>query len=136
MWMNTMRLNRLNTEFSRFVVVGVINTLTYYSIYLVLHKLAGMPYLLAHILGFLISLNASFFLNSYVTYRVRPTLKKYLYFPLTQVVNISVSTVLIYVFVEFVHLSSFIAPIGAVLFTVPITFIVSSRIMKGPASSK
>ncbi len=136
MWMNTMRLNRLNTEFSRFVVVGVINTLTYYSIYLVLHKLAGMPYLLAHILGFLISLNASFFLNSYVTYRVRPTLKKYLYFPLTQVVNISVSTVLIYVFVEFVHLSSFIAPFGAVLFTVPITFIVSSRIMKGPASSK
>ncbi len=136
MWMNTMHLNRLNTEFSRFVVVGVINTLTYYSIYLVLHKLAGMSYLLAHILGFLISLNASFFLNSYVTYRVRPTLKKYLYFPLTQVVNISVSTVLIYVFVEFVHLSSFIAPFGAVLFTVPITFIVSSRIMKGPASSK
>lgn len=136
MWMNTMHLNRLNTEFSRFVVVGVINTLTYYSIYLVLHKLAGMPYLLAHILGFLISLNVSFFLNSYVTYRVKPTLKKYIYFPLTQVVNISVSTVLIYIFVEFFHLSSFIAPFGAVLFTVPITFIVSSRIMKGPARSK
>lgn len=131
-----MRINRLNTEFSRFVVVGVINTITYYSIYLVLHKLVGMPYLFAHILGFLISLNISFFLNSYVTYKVKPTIKKYLYFPLTQVVNISVSTFLIYVFVEFVHLSSYVAPFGAVLFTVPITFIVSSRILKGPASSK
>jgi putative flippase GtrA len=134
--MNTMHLKRLNTEFTRFIVVGVINTITYYSIYLLLHKLAGLPYLLAHILGFFISLNVSFFLNSYVTYKVKPTIKKYLYFPLTQVVNMSVSTVLIYVFVEFIHLSSTIAPFAAVLFTVPITFIVSSRIMKGPASSK
>lgn len=131
-----MHLNRLNTEFNRFVVVGVINTITYYSIYLMLHKGAGLPYLLAHVLGFIISLNVSFFLNSYVTYKVKPTIKKYLYFPLTQVVNISVSTALIYVFVEFIHLSSNIAPFAAVLFTVPITFIVSSRIMKGPASSK
>ncbi|MBB5179724.1 putative flippase GtrA [Planomicrobium koreense] len=131
-----MHLKRLNTEFNRFVVVGVINTLTYYSIYLLLHKGAGLPYLLAHVLGFLISLNVSFFLNSYVTYKVKPTLKKYLYFPLTQVVNMSVSTVLIYVFVEFMHLSSNIAPFAAVLFTVPITFLVSSRIMKGPPRSK
>lgn len=131
-----MHLKRLNTEFNRFVVVGVINTLTYYSIYLLLHKGAGLPYLLAHVLGFLISLNVSFFLNSYVTYKVKPTLKKYLYFPLTQVVNMSVSTVLIYVFVEFIHLSSNIAPFVAVLFTVPITFLVSSRIMKGPPRSK
>lgn len=131
-----MLLKRLNTEFNRFVAVGVINTITYYSIYLLLHKGAGLPYLLAHVLGFIISLNVSFFLNSYVTYKVKPTIKKYLYFPLTQVVNISVSTALIYVFVEFVHLNSNIAPFAAVLFTVPITFIVSSRIMKGPASSK
>lgn len=131
-----MRLNRLNTEFTRFIVVGVINTITYYSIYLLLLKGAGLPYLLAHVLGFIISLNVSFFLNSYVTYKVKPTIKKYLYFPLTQIVNISVSTALIYLFVEFIRLSSNIAPFAAVLFTVPITFIVSSRIMKGPARSK
>lgn len=131
-----MLLNRLNTEFNRFVVVGVINTITYYSIYLMLHKWAGLSYLLAHVLGFLISLNVSFFLNSYVTYKVKPTLKKYLLFPLTQLVNMSVSTILIYVFVEFFHLSSSIAPFAAVLFTVPITFLVSTRIMKGPARSK
>lgn len=131
-----MLLNRLNTEFNRFVVVGVINTITYYSIYLMLHKWAELSYLSAHVLGFLISLNVSFFLNSYVTYKVKPTFKKYLLFPLTQLVNMSVSTILIYVFVEFFHLSSSIAPFAAVLFTVPITFLVSTRIMKGPARSK
>lgn len=136
MWMNTMNFNKLNTEFTRFIAVGVINTMTYYSIYLVLHNLFSMPYLLAHIVGFLISLNVSFFLNCYVTYRIRPTLKKYLYFPLTQVVNMSVSTVLIFIFVEFLRLNSNIAPFAAVLFTVPITFIVSSKILKDKAVAK
>lgn len=129
-----MRMNSmsklLNTEFVRFVIVGVINTLTYYSIYLVLHNIFDLPYLAAHLAGFFISLNISFFLNTYVTYRVRPTWKKYLAFPLTQVVNISVSTALIFIFVEFLSLSSNIAPFAAVLFTVPITFIISSKILK------
>lgn len=136
MWMNTMSLKALNTEFTRFVFVGVVNTLSYYTIYLVLHNIFSLPYLLAHIVGFLISLNISFFLNCYVTYRIKPTLKKYLYFPLTQVVNISVSTVLIFVFVEFLHLNSNIAPFAAVLFTVPITFVVSGKILKDTAHPK
>lgn len=128
-----MNIKRLNTEFTRFVVVGVINTLTYYAIYLVLHNIFSFPYLFAHIVGFIISLNISFFLNCYVTYKIKPTLKKYLYFPLTQVVNMSVSTILIFIFVEFLRLNSNIAPFAAVLFTVPITFIISSKILKDPA---
>ncbi|TWT27448.1 GtrA family protein [Planomicrobium sp. CPCC 101110] len=128
-----MDIKRLNTEFTRFVVVGVINTFTYYSIYLVLHNVFSFPYLWSHLVGFIISLNVSFFLNCYVTYKIKPTLKKYLYFPLTQVVNMSVSTILIFIFVEFLHLDSNIAPFAAVLFTVPITFIVSSKILKGTA---
>ncbi|MDN7244999.1 GtrA family protein [Planococcus shenhongbingii] len=126
-----MSLNALNTEFTRFIFVGVINTATYYSIYLVLHNIFSLPYLLAHIVGFIISLNISFFLNCYVTYRTKPTLKKYLYFPLTQVVNMSVSTALIFIFVEYLHLNSNIAPFAAVLFTIPITFVISSKILKG-----
>lgn len=131
-----MTFNRLNTEFTRFIAVGVINTGTYYAIYLLLHNVFSMPYLLAHLIGFIISLNVSFFLNSYVTYKVKPTLKKYLLFPLTQVVNMSVSTLLIYIFVEFLQIDSNIAPFAAVLFTIPITFIVSSKIMKHPVRTK
>src|SRR5690606_15509024 len=134
--MNTMSLKALNTEFTRFIFVGVVNTMSYYTIYLVLHNVFALPYLLAHIVGFLISLNISFFLNCYVTYRIKPTLKKYLYFPLTQVVNMSVSTALIFVFVEFLQLNSNIAPFAAVLFTVPITFAVSGKILKDTAQPK
>lgn len=125
-----MNIKALNTEFTRFVFVGAVNTLSYYSIYLLLHNAVSWPYLAAHIVGFLISLNISFFLNCYVTYQIKPTLKKYLYFPLTQVVNISVSTILIFVFVEFLQLNSNIAPFAAVLFTIPVTFFVSGKILK------
>ena len=131
-----MSLKALNTEFTRFVFVGVINTLSYYSIYLVLHNVFSLSYLLAHIVGFLISLNISFFLNCYVTYRIKPTLKKYLYFPLTQVVNMSVSTALIFIFVEFLQFNSNIAPFAAVLFTIPITFVVSGKILKDTVHPK
>ncbi|MDN5709864.1 MAG: GtrA family protein [Planococcus sp. (in: firmicutes)] len=131
-----MNLKRFNTEFTRFVFVGVVNTLSYYSIYLFLHNVLDWAYMLSHIIGFLISLNISFFLNTYVTYRVKPTLKKYLYFPLTQVVNMSVSTFLIFIFVEFLHINSNIAPFAAVIFTIPVTFVVSGKILKAPAQSK
>src|SRR5690606_17952429 len=119
MWMNTMNFKKMNTEFTRFLFVGVINTLSYYSIYLILHNAFSLPYMAAHLIGFLISLNISFFLNTYVTYKVKPTLKKYLFFPLTQVVNMSVSTILIFIFVEYLKLNSNIAPFAAVIFTVP-----------------
>lgn len=131
-----MNLKRLNTEFTRFVFVGVVNTLSYYSIYLFLHNVLDWAYMLSHVTGFLISLNISFFLNTYVTYRVKPTLKKYLYFPLTQVVNMSVSTFLIFIFVEFLHINSNIAPFAAVIFTIPVTFVVSGKILKAPVQSK
>lgn len=134
--MTMQKLKLLNTEFTRFLVVGVINTVSYYSIYLLLHNLFSFPYLLAHITGFLISLNVSFFLNTYITYKVKPTLKKYLFFPLTQVVNMSVSTILIFIFVEYLNFNSNIAPFVAVIFTVPITFIISSKIMKDPVRQK
>lgn len=131
-----MNLKRLNTEFTRFVFVGVVNTLSYYAIYLFLHNVLDWAYMLSHIIGFLISLNISFFLNTYVTYRVKPTLKKYLYFPLTQVVNMSVSTILIFIFVEFLNINSNIAPFAAVIFTIPVTFIVSGKILKAPVQQK
>lgn len=136
MRMSTMSFKVVNTEFSRFIAVGMVNTASYYAIYLILHNAFSLPYLLAHVVGFLISLNISFFLNCYVTYRIKPTLKKYVYFPLTQVVNVSVSTAFIFIFVEFLHLNSNIAPFVAVLFTIPLTFVVSGKILKDTAHPK
>ncbi|WP_281975179.1 GtrA family protein [Halobacillus litoralis] len=123
-------MSKWNNEFTRFVVVGGLNTANYYLFYVLFYNFLGWFYLLSHILAFFISMVISFFLNVYFTYKVKPTLGKFLMFPFTQVVNMSVSSLLIYLFVDMLHWNGNIAPLAAVIFTVPITFLVTSKILK------
>jgi putative flippase GtrA len=123
-------MKKINFEFFRFVIVGGINTGTYYCIYLSLLIWAGFNYMAAHLTGFVISLVASFFLNCYFTFKTKPTLSKFLQFPLTQLFNVAMSSILIYVFVEVFSLSSAIAPIAALFVTVPVTYVVTGKILK------
>ncbi|MFE7167755.1 GtrA family protein [Streptomyces sp. NPDC057616] len=110
-----------------FAVIGVVNTGTYYCAYLPL--LTRIPYLVAHILATAISLTGSFFLNARFTYRTRPTLRKFLLFPLTNAANFVITTAGVYVLVDLLHLSSRWAPLLASLGAIPVTFVVSRRIM-------
>jgi putative flippase GtrA len=117
-------------EFIRFAIVGCINTGTYYVLYLLFNEVFGWNYLPSHITAFILSMIGSFYLNSYYTYKTKPTLKKFLQFPLTYVVNITVSTLFLYVFVHIFKMSELIAPIISVFFTIPFTFMLSGKILK------
>ena len=130
MWKGRKIMRFIHHEFVRFVIVGVINTATYYGLYLILLKGLGVYYFAAHIISFLISLTGSFFLNSYFTYKVKPTLGKFIRYPLTQVANTVITSVLLFLFVEVFGLSSSLAPIAALFFTVPLTFIMTGKILK------
>ncbi len=125
-----MRLNQTHYEIIKFVIVGVINTLNYYIVYLFLLKLLNVNYLVSHIAGFIVSFIISYYLNCYFVYKVEPTLKKFLSFPLTQVINMGIQTVLLYVFVKWFHVSSEIAPFAGLVITIPITFILSKWLLK------
>ncbi|WP_040285083.1 GtrA family protein [Sporosarcina koreensis] len=117
-------------EFISFAVVGVINTATYYAFYLLGLKGLGLAYMIAHFGAVFLSMVISFFLNSYVTYKVKPTLKKFLIYPVTQLVNIVVTAVLLYLLVDGLGMSSTIAPLAALIITVPVTFVVTGKVLK------
>lgn len=119
----------LNVQFWRFVIVGIINTCNYYVLFLFLLNIAGFHYMAAHIVSFIISMVGSFYLNSYFTYKTKPTLKKFLQFPLTYVVNISVSSAAIYIFVVLFKISESISPLLASALAIPFTYIVSKVIL-------
>ncbi|MGW1587474.1 GtrA family protein [Streptomyces sp. NPDC002386] len=110
-----------------FAVVGVVNTAVYYGLYLLL--LHRLPYLGAHVLAFLLSMVGSFFLNARFTYRTRPTWRKFLLFPLTNVTNFLVTTAGVYLIVDVLHAGNRFAPLLASAVAVPVTFVVSRRIM-------
>lgn len=125
-----MNLTQTQYEILKFIIVGGINTLNYYIIYLLLLKLIGVNYLVSHISGFVISFIISYYLNCYFVYKVQPTWKKFIQFPLTQVVNMGMQTLLLYIFVQWFNISSVIAPFAGLIITIPVTFILSKYILR------
>lgn len=119
--------NAVSRQILTFVVVGVVNTATYYCLYLLF--LTCLPYLAAHVLAFVISMVGSFFLNARFTYRTRPTWRKFLLFPLTNVTNFVITTAGVYVIVDVLHAGSRFAPLLASAAAIPVTFLVSRRVM-------
>jgi putative flippase GtrA len=117
----------LSRQILTFAVVGVVNTAVYYCLYLLF--LTRLPYLAAHILAFVISMMGSFFLNARFTYRTRPTWRKFLLFPLTNVTNFLVTTAGVYVIVDVLHAGSRFAPLLASAAAIPVTFVVSRWVM-------
>ncbi|AQM41276.1 MULTISPECIES: GtrA family protein [Staphylococcus] len=125
-----MNLTKTHYEVIKFVIVGGMNTLNYYIVYLCLLKLLEMNYLVSHISGFIISFVISYYLNCYFVYKVTPTWSKFLKFPLTQVVNMGMQTLLLYIFVQWFGISSVIAPFAGLIITIPITFVLSKYILR------
>ncbi|HDF4686805.1 TPA: flippase GtxA [Staphylococcus aureus] len=125
-----MKLTQTHAEILKFIIVGGINTLNYYVVYLLLLKLLHIEYMISHITGFLVAFVISYYLNCYFVYRVKPTWKKFISFPITQIVNVSLQTVLLYVFVSWLNLPAEIAPFAGLVITIPITFVLSKWILK------
>lgn len=120
----------INKEFLKFIVVGGLNTAIYYIIFLLCLHLLSVHYFFAHIVAVVISIVCSFFLNSKYTYNVKPTWNKFLYFPLTQLVNIVVTMFLLLLLVESLQVSSQLAPLAALVVTIPLTFFITGRVLK------
>ncbi|HHC5976218.1 TPA: flippase GtxA [Staphylococcus aureus] len=125
-----MKLTQTHAEILKFIIVGGINTLNYYVVYLLLLKLLHIEYMISHITGFIVAFVISYYLNCYFVYRVKPTWRKFISFPITQLVNVSLQTILLYVFVSWLNLPAEIAPFAGLIITIPITFILSKWILK------
>lgn len=125
-----MKLTQTHVEILKFIIVGGINTLNYYIVYLLLLKLLHIEYMISHITGFIVAFVISYYLNCYFVYRVKPTWRKFISFPITQIVNVGLQTVLLYVFVSWLNLPAEIAPFAGLIITIPITFVLSKWILK------
>jgi len=111
----------------RFGLVGVVNTCSFYACYLLLHPF--LPYFAAFTVAFVLSMIGSFFMNTYFTYRTRPTWRKFLFFPLTNITNYVVTSIGVFVLVEWVHMDDKIAPLVAAVVAVPFTYVLTKRIL-------
>ncbi len=114
---------------ARFAVVGVVNTGVYYGSYLLLRLV--VHYLAAHLLAIVIAMVGSFLLNCWWTFRTRPTWRKFALWPLTNATYYVMTTVGVVVLVEWLDVDQRVAPLVAAVAAIPVTFLLSRRVLFG-----
>ncbi len=124
------KIKFLNKDIFRFILTGGLNTFDYYLVYLILFQIVELNYLTSHITAFLASAFISFFVTTKYTFNETITLKKFIMFPLTFLPNLLISTFFTIFFVNLNILSKTYASLIAMFVAIPVTFIVSKKIIK------
>ena len=114
----------------RFVLIGVFNTLHFWIWYNLFLK-ANVQYSMAFTMGFVLSMIGSFFLNTYFTFRTKPTWKKFVRFPLTTLPNYLISQAGLWLLVEKLNFPKNISGLLASLLAIPVTYVVTKYILTG-----
>lgn len=124
-------LKRLIVQFIKFGIVGVSNTLISLAIYYVL-VFFNCNYIVANTIGFIISvLNAYYWNNKYVfkskdkVKTKKDTVKQLIKVYMSYGVTFVLSTVLLYIMVDCLDISEYIAPIINLCITVPLNFVMN-----------
>lgn len=117
-------------EFVKYAIVGCINTADYYLSYLVFMDIFKFSYRISFVLGYVVSILGSYFLNTYFTYKQKPSVKKFLIFPLTYIPNFIIQYLGIILLVDRLNMSSKVAPVITAIVATPITFFVMKYVIK------
>ncbi|MFI6284028.1 DUF6056 family protein [Streptomyces sp. NPDC051018] len=122
-------------QFLLFAVVGVVNTAVYLAVYASLNT--RVPYLLAHAVGYTVSVVGSFLLNSYVTCRTRPTWRSFARYPLSSVAGLVAGGGLLALGVGVLGMDKNIAALSAGILVTPLSFLIARwAIVSGSAAPR
>lgn len=112
-------------QFVKFGLVGVSNTIVGFGVYYLLYY-CGVYYLIANIASWLISVfNAFYWNNKYVFQSGSSWWKTLLRTYISYGASLIVSTLMMYVLVEFIHVSPVIAPVICLIITIPLNFLLN-----------
>lgn len=112
----------------RFGITGVANTACYYLTYRLF--LLFLPYLPAHLIAWAVSVVFSFFMNCWFTFKVRPTLKRFLAFPASSLTNLLLTTVGSVILVDGIRVDERYATLIMGIIAIPFTFLVTAFILR------
>lgn len=119
---------KLKHEIIRFLIVGATNTITSYLIYLTL--LHFTHYNIAYSISYVFGVIQSYLLNSYYVFKVKPSLKKALSFPLVYIMQYGLGLILLHIIIKMLHISPETAGILVIIISTPINFVLNRLILK------
>ena len=120
------------SSFLKFAVVGVLNTAVTYGIFLLLLQM--ISYLWAYSIAYASGVLFSFIMNSKFVFQKAMTLKKLLVYPIVYLIQYGINTLVLYIVVTEFGINPRIALLVAIVITIPITYLLSRRILGGRKS--
>lgn len=120
-------LVKLVKQFFKFGIVGVSNTLISLGCYYLLVYL-GAHYLLANAVGFVLSVCNSYFWNSRYVFKDKNEhngWRAFIKVFFSYGVSFCLSSVLMFLFVQVLEISKYLAPILRLVFTIPLNFVMN-----------
>ena len=111
------------SHYFRFLVMGVLNTIATFSIYVVLKTV--LDYQIAYLLAYVSGIVFAYFMNALFVFKKRVSLSTFIRFPLVYVAQYIAGAVLLELFVRVLGLSVTFAPLFVIILTLPLTFFLS-----------
>lgn len=126
-----MRINKeVCAQFLKFGIVGISNTVISYVTYIVLINL-GVYYILANIIGFVLSVINSFFWNNKYVFKISDGGKRNWAYSLFKTflsyagTGLILANILLMIWVEYFKLPEWIGPLINLIITIPLNFIIN-----------
>lgn len=119
----------VNRETVSFLLVGTINTVATYAIYLLL--LLVFNYWGAYTGASAIGIFLSYSLNTLFVFRAKWSWGRLAAYPLVYVIQYALGMMSLGLLIEIAGVSEKIAPLFVVILTIPVTYLVSRRIIRG-----
>lgn len=117
-------------QFVKFGIVGLSNTIISYVVYS-LFVLAGAPYLVGNVFGFVLSVLNSFYWNNKYVFKteegkarswIKTLIKTFIAYAGTGLV---LSSILLVLWIDILHIPELIAPLINLIVTIPLNFIIN-----------
>ena len=115
-------------NFLLFALIGVVNFFVYNSLYILLIHVIN--YVHASVISSFASMTSSFFLNSKYNFKVKPTFKNFILFPISNLPTFILQTIGIVILVEKLNMKTTVSGIISSFCAVPFTFILISLLLK------
>jgi putative flippase GtrA len=117
-------------QFLKFGIVGFSNTAISYAIYSILVYF-GLHYLVASVIAFIISVLNSFFWNNKYVFKKQQNQERNIFHALFKTflsyafTGLVMANILLFVFIDIMHISKYIAPLFGLAITVPTNFLLN-----------
>ena len=113
-------------QFVKFCLVGVSNTVISLVVYYIFVLIDPRLYIIGNAVGFIVSVLNSYFWNSKFVFkkedeRAKTIVKTFVAYG----TNLVIGTVLLYVFVDILSISEFIAPLLNLIVTIPLNYVLN-----------